>query len=97
MCVITGALQEYEPSLTYCQAAQNAFLDDAFSRTFWLEEVAQGLAMGGHHEKALDLVEAIFKARIGPGYNLVRRNPAFGSLHENERWQRLFKDQIRNP
>lgn len=97
MCGTVGALQEYEESLTYCQAAKNALPNDAFSRLFWLQEVAGGLAMGGHHETALDLVEAIFEARVGPSYNEVRRDPAFRSLHETERWQRLFNDQETRP
>jgi len=93
MCGLTGALRENEASLTYCQAAINALPEDAFSRQVWLEEVAGGLAMGGHHEMALDLVEGIFEARMGPSYNHVRRNPGFRSLHETERWQHLFNHQ----
>jgi len=67
--------------------------NDAFSTSVWLESMAGGLAMGGHHEKALDKIETIFKARFGPSYNHIRRNPEFRPLHETERWQRLFKDQ----
>jgi TolB-like protein/Tfp pilus assembly protein PilF len=97
LCGAVGALQEVETSLTYCEAAMKALPNDAFSRSFWLKSVAGGLAMGGHHEKALDLIEAIFEARIGPSYNHVRRDPEFRSLHDTERWQRLFKDQGTKP
>ena len=97
MCEVTGALREVESSLTYCEAAKNALPHDAFSRADWLESVAAGLAMGGHQEKALDQIETILKARTGPSHNQLRRSPEFRSLHETERWQRLFNDQETRP
>lgn len=93
MCMLQGALQETEASLTYCQAAEAALPDDAFDHAQWLEDLAGGLAMGGHPDRALDLIDAIFEAPLGPSYNQVRRNPKFISLHQSERWQRLFSTQ----
>jgi hypothetical protein len=96
-CSLSGALGEAEASLTYCQAAEDALPDDAFSHALWLEDLAGGLAMGGHPDRALELIEAMFDQPFGPSYNMVRRNPEFRSLHTSTRWQRRFNDQETGP
>lgn len=93
LCTLSGALRETAESVVQCQAALEALPDDAYSKPVWLSWIAEGLAMGGHREMALEIISSVFEYRFGPSFNDLKRNPAYKSLHQSERWKSLFDNE----
>jgi len=83
-CVVTGALKE-PGTMQACEAALKVIHDDAFDHYWEITAVAQGFALGGQSERALDILQEVLTSPIGPTRVVIAANPAFRSLHATNR------------
>jgi TolB-like protein/Tfp pilus assembly protein PilF len=91
-CTLTGALNESVASNQACEATLKVTHLDAYDHPFELTSVAQGFALGGHSERALDILQEVLESPLGPTTVILAANPAFRSLHGTNRWQELMRE-----
>jgi hypothetical protein len=91
-CLTVGALKDRKAVVTYCDEAIKLIPNDAFDRSLNLRAMAQGFALGGEHERALDLIDDVLSSRVGPSVIEIAADPAFNDLHESKRWQTLMNE-----
>lgn len=88
-CMVTGALKD-SGTIQACEAALQVTHDDAFDHSWEITSIAQGFALGGEPERALDILQEALESPVGPTTVVMASNPAFRSLHETNRWQELM-------
>jgi serine/threonine-protein kinase len=91
LCLTNGALGESIATSTSCDDAISTMPKDAYDHYSEVTQIAQGYALGGLQDKALDNLEAALDAPVGPTAGEIAANPAFRSLHEMSRWQGLLR------
>jgi TolB-like protein/Flp pilus assembly protein TadD len=89
-CQVTGALKD-PGNVKACEAALETKYDDAFDNPWQITTIAQGFALGGQSERALDILQDVLESPVGPTKIVLAANPAFRSLHATNRWQELMK------
>jgi TolB-like protein/Tfp pilus assembly protein PilF len=95
-CLVSGALGE-PSTIGACEAAIRVMRNDAFDRPWEMVSTAQGFALGGHSDRALDILQEVLESPIGPATIDIKANPAFRSLHESDRWQALMRQHGAKP
>jgi hypothetical protein len=91
LCLTNGALGESIATSTSCDDAISTMPEDAYDHYLEVNQIAQGYALGGLQDKALESLEAALDAPVGPTASEIAANPAFRSLHETSRWQDLMR------
>ncbi|MFT5139944.1 MAG: TolB-like protein/Tfp pilus assembly protein PilF [Rhodothermales bacterium] len=90
LCMTVGALADREMTKTMCDRAASEIPNDAFDRSFNYELIANGYAMAGLENQAIDLLEKIAESRVTVPVSMIAANPMFESLHNTKRWQALM-------
>ena len=89
LCVVYGGLGMADEAKEACDKAVETFSNDAYEVGYLRVEVAKGLALAGFTDAALDMIEFYLTEPSGYGPVRTELEPAFRSLADDPRFQRL--------
>jgi TolB-like protein len=91
-CQALAALGDRSATIQACETAIDNLYDDAFDRQHALYDLAMPFALVGANERALEILEGILKAPVGPTRIQMQQDARLTSLHGGPGWKKLFAE-----